>query len=196
MTSKKIKEASLELIAERGYCQTTLSLIAERVGIKKPSIYSHFQSKEDIFFSILEDETKNLNIYIENIYYDIKKYELEEMLYLIIYKFAEYFNNNMTLAKFWSLVMYFPPYSLEQEFKFDITKYKIYECIYRNIKEKTKNKKLDEEKMKNIMHSYEVILRGILTMIIYDSDFTIEKIDQIIKVYFNGIKNELTENLS
>lgn len=187
----KIKEASLELIAERGYCETTLSLIAEKVGIKKPSIYSHFQSKEEIFFSILEDETKNLNIYIENIYYDIKEYELEEILYQIIYKFADYFNNNMTLAKFWNMVMYFPPYSLEKEFKFDITKYKIYQCIYINIKKASNNQNYDEEKMKNIMYAYELILRGILTMIVYDNDFTIEKIDKIIKLYFNGIKNEL-----
>ncbi|MCT4507276.1 MAG: TetR/AcrR family transcriptional regulator [Tepidibacter sp.] len=192
MTGKKIKEASLELIAERGYCQTTLSLIAKRVGIKKPSIYSHFQSKEEIFFSILEDEIKKLNAYMENIYNDIEKYELEEMLYIIIYRFVDYFNNNIILAKFWSLVMYFPPYSLEKEVKFDITKYKIYECIYMNIKEKTKNKEIDEEKMQNIMYAYELILRGILTMIIHDGNFTIEKLDQIIKLYFNGINKEVS----
>ncbi len=193
MTAKKIKQSTLELIAQRGYSETTLSLIAERVGIKKPSIYSHFQSKEDIFFCILEDETKNLKMYIESIFDDIEKCELEEMLYIITYKFANYFNKNKTLAKFWNIVMYFPPYSLEQEFKFEfnLVKDKICKYIYINIKERHKNEKFDEEKMKNIMYAYELILRGILTMIIYDNDFNMEKIRSLCIIYFNGITNEL-----
>lgn len=191
MTSKKIKQAALELIAERGYSETTLSLIAEKVGIKKPSIYSHFQSKEDILFSIVEEEIKNLKIHMESIFYDIKKYELDEMLYLILYEFANYFSNNISLARFWNVVMYFPPYSLEQELKIDLVKGKIHKYIDSNIKERSKYGKIDEEKIKNIMYAYELTLRGILTMIIYDSDFTIEKIKPIWTIYCNGIKNEL-----
>ncbi|MEJ8553519.1 TetR/AcrR family transcriptional regulator [Tepidibacter sp. Z1-5] len=193
MTAKKIKQSALELISQRGYSDTTLSLIAERVGIKKPSIYSHFESKEDIFFCILEDETKNLKKYIESILDDIKESELDESLYLIIYKFANYFNKNKILAKFWNIVMYFPPYSLEKEFKseFNLVKDKIYQHIYINFKEKHKNEKFDEEEMKNIIYSYELILRGILTMIIYDNDFNMEKIKPLCIIYFNGIRNAL-----
>lgn len=191
MTSQRIKQVTLELIAERGYSDTTLSLIAEKVGIKKPSIYSHFQSKEDILFSIVEEETKNLKTYIESILYNIEECELEEMLYIIIYKFAKYFNNDVNLAKFWNKIMYFPPYSLEKELKIDLIKGKIYKYIYNDIKGRFKTEKIDEEKIKNIMYAYELTLRGILTMIIYDADFTIEKIKPIWKIYCNGIKNEL-----
>ncbi|WP_187296214.1 TetR/AcrR family transcriptional regulator [Tepidibacter mesophilus] len=194
MTSKKIKQSTLELISQRGYSETTLSLIAKRVGIKKPSIYSHFQSKEDIFFSILEDETKNLNMYIESIFDDIKKLDLEEMLYQFICKFVKYFDNNIVLAKFWNIIMYFPPNNLEQNFKleFDIIKNKINKFMYTSIKEKINSEKFDKEKMENIIYSYELILRGILTMIIYDDNFTIDKIERICAVYCSGIKKEIS----
>ena len=40
--------ATLELAAENGLKAVTLSQIADRVGIRKPSLYNHFKSKEEI----------------------------------------------------------------------------------------------------------------------------------------------------
>lgn len=49
MTRKEeILHATLELAAERGLKAVTLSQIAERVGIRKPSLYNHFSSKDEI----------------------------------------------------------------------------------------------------------------------------------------------------
>lgn len=49
MTRKEeILLATLDLAAERGLKAVTLSQIAERVGIRKPSLYNHFKSKEEI----------------------------------------------------------------------------------------------------------------------------------------------------
>jgi AcrR family transcriptional regulator len=48
-----LKEAAL-LFFERGYMQTTVDAIAERVGATKPFIYSHFKSKIDLLVEICE----------------------------------------------------------------------------------------------------------------------------------------------
>lgn len=40
--------ATLELAAERGLGNISLSQIAKKVGIQKPSLYSHFSSKEEL----------------------------------------------------------------------------------------------------------------------------------------------------
>ena len=49
MTRKEeIVKATLDLAAERGLGAVTLSQIAERVGIRKPSLYNHFASKDEI----------------------------------------------------------------------------------------------------------------------------------------------------
>ena len=53
-TKERIMEEALALFAERGYDATGVDLIAERVGIKGPSIYKHFKGKEEILNSIID----------------------------------------------------------------------------------------------------------------------------------------------
>ncbi len=53
-TKERIMEEALTLFAERGYDATGVDLIAERVGIKGPSIYKHFKGKEEILNSIID----------------------------------------------------------------------------------------------------------------------------------------------
>ena len=53
-TKERILEEALTLFAENGYDGTGVDLIAERVGIKGPSLYRHFKSKEDIFNSLID----------------------------------------------------------------------------------------------------------------------------------------------
>ncbi len=57
-TKKRILDAALTLFAERGYANVFVAQIAEAVGIKAPSLYKHYKSKQDIFNAIL-DEMKN-----------------------------------------------------------------------------------------------------------------------------------------
>lgn len=47
-TKDKILKASLQCFLTVGIDQTSLNQIAEKIGIKKPSIYYHFKSKEEI----------------------------------------------------------------------------------------------------------------------------------------------------
>ncbi|CBY60034.1 similar to transcriptional regulator, TetR family, N-terminal part [Listeria monocytogenes SLCC7179] len=55
MTKKLIKEVALTLFAEKGYDGTALSEIAKAVGIKTPSLYAHFASKEALFLEVYQD---------------------------------------------------------------------------------------------------------------------------------------------
>lgn len=45
----KILEAALDLFSQQGYEATSVGQIADAVGIKKASLYSHFESKQEIF---------------------------------------------------------------------------------------------------------------------------------------------------
>ncbi|MBQ2636777.1 MAG: TetR/AcrR family transcriptional regulator [Methanobrevibacter sp.] len=70
-TKEKIFNVSLDLFSKRGYDSVSLREIAEEVGIKKSSIYSHYPSKEAILMEIFNKFTGSFEI-------DDKDIELNE----------------------------------------------------------------------------------------------------------------------
>ena len=45
---EEIVLVTLELAAEKGLANVSMSMIADKIGIKEPSLYKHFASKEEI----------------------------------------------------------------------------------------------------------------------------------------------------
>ena len=57
MSMKRKEEivlVTLELAAKKGLANVSMSMIADKVGIKKPSLYKHFASKEEIVEAMYE----------------------------------------------------------------------------------------------------------------------------------------------
>ena len=63
---KEIIMATLELTANKGLGNVSMNMIADKVGIKKPSLYNHFASKEELvetMYQFLREEAKkNANV--------------------------------------------------------------------------------------------------------------------------------------
>jgi AcrR family transcriptional regulator len=53
-TAERILDAAEALFAERGYAATTLRDVAAAVGVRNPSLYNHFASKEALYAAVLE----------------------------------------------------------------------------------------------------------------------------------------------
>ena len=67
MVSKdEIKKAAFTLFAENGYEDTTTQKIAEAVGLKKQSLYSHYKSKADIYADILREQSSFFTMEIKS----------------------------------------------------------------------------------------------------------------------------------
>ena len=66
-TKEKIFNVSLDLFSKKGYDSVSLREIAEEVGIKKSSIYSHYSSKEAILMDIFNKFTQSFEIDSEEI---------------------------------------------------------------------------------------------------------------------------------
>ena len=54
-TKDRILEEALTLFSENGYDGTCVEQIAEKVGIKAPSLYKHFKGKEDILNALIDN---------------------------------------------------------------------------------------------------------------------------------------------
>lgn len=68
MLRAEILEAARTLIAEKGYAAMSMDDLAARVGVSKPTLYSHFATKDEIFIvvsllimerlmAVIEDDT-------------------------------------------------------------------------------------------------------------------------------------------
>ena len=58
---EEIIRVTLELASQNGLSSVSMSQIAERIGIRKPSLYNHFKSKEEIvtaMYQFLRDQSK------------------------------------------------------------------------------------------------------------------------------------------
>lgn len=51
---EEIVLVTLKLAAEKGLANVSMSMIADKIGIKKPSLYKHFASKEEIVEAMYE----------------------------------------------------------------------------------------------------------------------------------------------
>jgi AcrR family transcriptional regulator len=57
---KRILKAARSVFAANGYEASSLDEIASKARITKPVLYDHFDSKEDLYFSVLEDASDEL----------------------------------------------------------------------------------------------------------------------------------------
>jgi AcrR family transcriptional regulator len=62
MTNReKIKVEALKLFSENGYYQSSVRMIAQKVGIRESAIYNHFPSKKAIFLELINDGQERAN---------------------------------------------------------------------------------------------------------------------------------------
>ncbi|MFC9976342.1 TetR/AcrR family transcriptional regulator [Spirillospora sp. NPDC127200] len=57
-TRERIQRAALDLFLDRGYDQTSLREIAERLDVTKAALYYHFKSKEEIVTALVEESAR------------------------------------------------------------------------------------------------------------------------------------------
>lgn len=108
MTKQLILTVSLELFTTKGYEGTSMDDIAKAVGIKKASLYSHFNGKESIFSSIFDDILEEYTAYIDKLTNVNEVVDVIDQLKTIFTEFILYCHNNLKMY-FWDRYFYYPP---------------------------------------------------------------------------------------
>lgn len=108
-TKQKILDKALELFSNQGYDSVSVGEIAKAVGIKAPSLYNHFPSKQAIFEAIVEStaaqyeaDTDKINIHVQDAKQDIPVFTeiTEDALYEKVRQIFEYSLHNETISRF------------------------------------------------------------------------------------------------
>ena len=67
VTKSDIKDAAFRQFARKGYAETSMGDISSIINLKKQSLYSHFESKSEIFTEVLRDQTNIMIIEIRKV---------------------------------------------------------------------------------------------------------------------------------
>jgi len=59
---KQILDSAIGLFTEQGYAAASMDLIAKNADVSKQTVYSHFGSKDDLFFAAIEQVCASLHI--------------------------------------------------------------------------------------------------------------------------------------
>ncbi|MFC7783758.1 TetR/AcrR family transcriptional regulator [Rossellomorea sp. GCM10028870] len=186
-----IKDVALDLFGQKGYEDTSLMEIATAVGIKKPSIYNHFRSKEDLFMEVIED----LSVSEVTAYKSAEeKMDPQEPLTNIRTLFDLFCQRLVTTkeALLWKRVTFFPP----EVFKDLIQKQFIYfeqvttAILVSIYQEGQKQKLFSEIKEDEFIASFLCLVDGVfLEHHYYTEEIFRQRIESAWKVYELGISS-------
>jgi TetR/AcrR family fatty acid metabolism transcriptional regulator len=87
---ESIIQAAIEVFSKKGFQAATISEIAQRAGVAEGSIYQYFKNKEDLFFSIPIEKTKEfctqLELHLEGIFGAFNK--IRKFVWYFLYFFT------------------------------------------------------------------------------------------------------------
>lgn len=189
-TKEKIKDVALSIFASNGYEAATMNEIAKGVDIRKPSLYAHFESKDELFFCIFSDLAGEYHSQLKRWAAEAEKMPAEEALYFLFEKYINYFTENPEKSSFWNRVLFFTPSRLHD---------KIYETIYNIESEFQENLRavldvgmkrgtIKQGNTDDIILSFRSLRSGVLAFLQLNTGLTREKVRNIWEHYWFGIK--------
>lgn len=104
-TKRKIIDTAFELFAEKG-TEFSLNQVGEIVGIRKASIYAHFQNKDMLLREVIEEE---IGLYFFEI--NQENDDLEKIFFSVL----EYYHESKSKLLFWKRLLLLPPETIEAD---------------------------------------------------------------------------------
>lgn len=193
MTLNRIKEVALNRFTENGYDGTSMAQIAEDVGIKKQSIYTHFKGKDELFLQVCSDVFAKELRFISNFIESNNTRSIEDFLFDFLLHYKERYENN-DYTKFWLRISFFPPSHLyEQVIKY-VYEYldKLDELLVPIIEKAMMEGKISSSiGAKRATTAFLGVLDGIFVEMLYGGPERLNKrLDASWYIYWRGLSND------
>lgn len=94
-----ILQKAMEVFSEVGYKESNLTLIAEKCGLSRPTVYQYFKDKKDIYYYAVKKVTSDMfTLYSHYAFDEGDKDEIERLDMIISDLFAKAKSNETSLA--------------------------------------------------------------------------------------------------
>ena len=193
MSATRILGAAREIFAEKGYEGTSLSEIAEKVGIKKPSIYAHYVSKEELFFVVIDQEIQRFSNHLDHVYSKIKDYSSREALFVFFKELIEFAVKDPCSRILFSGIMYFPMPHLVDKIRprMGVLNQKALNIQLGVFSKGLENGEIRELDIEELIYSYSAFIQGNFAMLLYSDIFTMERLLYCWDMYWRGIAKDI-----
>jgi len=198
MTTKtKIKDAALKIFSTSSYEETTLSKIANEVGIKTPSIYAFYKNKEDLFLTVLHMVFTDHYEHIKQLVDSLANESAERKLFMILQEMYNYHLNEEEKTNFYRRFMQFPPHGLEEIVQDEFLKSDEYLSNVLNdiFLTAIKNGEVREMEIETLTASFLCLMDGLFTQLFYyprDKEQLDWRLRINWEIYWSGVANKFT----
>ncbi|MBE0451193.1 MAG: TetR/AcrR family transcriptional regulator [Clostridia bacterium] len=182
-TKVKIIASAFELFAKKGI-SFTLAEVAKEVGIRKASIYAHFESKELLLNEIIDKEKNEYFFEISQENDDLKR---------IYYGILNYYSNSHTKLLFWKRLLLLPPEAIEPSILIKIHQLldERFEIVNELIKKEAKKRHINHNHEESICIMFFSLIHGLLSSeLIYHSHDINEHYEFIWNQFWKGINDQ------
>lgn len=199
MNKERIKEVALRLFARKGYEQTSLSMITAEVGIKTPSFYAFYKSKEELFLTIVEEVFAHYYEHISSVFKSVSSETTEKKLLKILQEMYNFHLREVEETDFYRRFMMFSPEGLQERFQEEFRNSdKLLSNMLGEIFQKAiDNGEVRKIELEDLVASFLCLMDGLFTQLFY-YDKVQEKLEYRLKlnwtIYWAGIKADKAAN--
>lgn len=192
MTKEKIKAVALTQFAKNGYAGTTLAQIAEEVGIKTPSIFSHFKGKEELFLVIFREVNWEFVEHVKELAQQSENTSVEQKLLGIFKKNCQFLMEDEARSLFLKRTLLFPPDFLQEAIVDGLlhAEKALSEILKEVFQQGIESGILRDERVEKLLPAYYCMMDGIFMQIhIYERKQLEERIESIWEHFWLGLKH-------
>ena len=163
---EKILEVTDALFADKGY-NVSMSDIAKEVGIKVPSIYSHYSGKDEIILLVIEREINRFYSFLLEEMKNMKEVNCEEKLKKLYYLILNYYKQENRL-RFWRGISLIQNTELKMQCG-NLVREKekeVSEKLHQIFTEGMKNNRIEGIDAQSMVSFYFVLVRGVMDMML------------------------------
>lgn len=189
----EIKSTALSLFARHGYEGTTLAEIAKEVGIKPPSMYAHFESKEALFLTVFSEVIHEHAEHADRLLAQIGEFDLEEKLQRILLGVCRYYLSSDDKIAFLKRSMLYPPPALTGRLQesFYAAEEKMSAVLRGLFREGIASGRIREMSVDDLVAAYYTLLDGtFLQVFYYGPDEMDRRLENVWKIFWTGISTK------
>ncbi|MBB5174691.1 TetR/AcrR family transcriptional regulator [Texcoconibacillus texcoconensis] len=192
MKQTEIKQVAIRLFSEHGYEKTSLSDIANEVGIKKPSLYNHFPSKEALFLNIVDDVYDGFINHLKKAISSSDRISNEQKLKAALTSTCSFMSEHH-LGKMYMRMMLFPPSHLkelahERFLECEKKMNELFAPVFENAIQKQEIVNMD---IQTCIDGFYCLIDGLSAhMFYYDQSAIDRKIEAVWSVYWVGLSKK------